>query len=255
MDKDSVIVFFWLTILLTIWIKYRAIKKGSMNKSGYKTLEITRAFNPAELHGHRCYIDDLTDYEYRIVKHLSRHLSPKDYYIFSNITVPSSVTVTSQTDHIIVSKYGIFVIENKDYTGWIFGHKNQKKWTQVVKGGKKFHFQNPLLQNFAHVSALKEQMPFLRRSFYSVIVFSEDSEFKTKMPSHVMHGENLVDYIESKKSELVSEGELLMAVGKLSMLCQTNQVTNEKHVENLEVVHSEGGLTPIPLSSHTRTSS
>lgn len=161
MDKDSVIVFFWLTILLTIWIKYRAIKKGSMNKSGYKTLEITRAFNPAELHGHRCYIDDLTDYEYRIVKHLSRHLSPKDYYIFSNITVPSSVTVTSQIDHIIVSKYGIFVIENKDYTGWIFGHKNQKKWTQVVKEGKSSTSRTPCYKTLPMFQPLKNKCLFL----------------------------------------------------------------------------------------------
>tara|TARA_B100001989_G_scaffold251380_1_gene230471 strand:- start:64 stop:894 length:831 start_codon:yes stop_codon:yes gene_type:complete len=268
MDQDFFISVLW--IIFFVWI-YKKIKNRKKRNpySETESLDIKRRLSEAqsirsnhtakwstdtgisnnEMHGHRCYIDDLTSYEYLLVKHLAEHLDPKEYYIFNNITIPSSVTVTTQIDHIIVSKYGIFVIENKDYSGWIFGHKNQKKWTQTL-WGKKSHFQNPILQNFAHVSALKEHMPFLKKSFYSVIVFSEESEFKTEMPPSVMHGDDLVDYIESKKKEIVSEGELLMAIGKLSVLCQT-QVTAEQHAENLEVIHSGEGLTPIPLSTQT----
>lgn len=264
MEHALFAAIFWILIFVLIYRKIKAHMRSGRGYPETKSLEIKKRFNHTqnvktssntrwstetntrELHGHRCYIDELTSYEYALVKHLAEHLDPRDYYIFNNITVPSSVTVTSQIDHIIVSKYGIFVIENKDFSGWIFGHKNQKKWTQVVKGGEKFHFQNPILQNFAHVSALKEQMPFLRKSFYSVIVFSENSEFKTEMPPHVMHGEDLIDYILSKKNVLVSEGEILMAIGKLSVLCQTIQVTNKQHVDNLKTLHS---LTPIPLCS------
>lgn len=262
MDQALFVTIFWIVIFVFIYKRIKArkrstygyfgIKKRSENTQNVKSSSRSRQSTettPGKLHGHRCYLDELTSYEYALVTHLAEHLDPRDYYIFNNITVPSSITVTSQIDHIIVSKYGIFVIENKDFSGWIFGHKNQKKWTQVVKGGGKFYFQNPILQNFAHVSALKEQMPFLRKSFYSVIAFSENSEFKTEMPPHVMHGEDIVDYILSKKDILVSEGEILMAIGKLSVLCQTIQVTNEQHVDNLKVVHSEGVLTPIPLSS------
>jgi len=68
-----------------------------------------------------------------------------------------------------------------------------------------------------------------------------------------MHGKDFVDYIQSKKDILLSEGEILMTIGKLSILCQTKQVTNEQHVKNLNMIHSKQGLTPIPLNSYPKT--
>jgi len=189
MVQDFFMIIFWIVIFVFIYKKINAnrnkiyyspkvenlttkTEQNTQNVNLLNTSKWSVETTNRELHGHRCYLDKLTSYEYALVKNLAEYLDPNDYYIFNNITVPSVATITSQIDHIIVSKYGIFVIENKDYVGWIFGHKNQKRWTQVVKGGKKFHFQNPILQNFAHISALKEQMPFLKKSFYSIIVFS-----------------------------------------------------------------------------------
>ena len=34
-------------------------------------------------------------------------------------------TGTTQIDHILLSRFGVFVIETKDYTGWIFGSKTE----------------------------------------------------------------------------------------------------------------------------------
>lgn len=189
------------------------------------------------LHGHRCYIDDgVTDYELKIIKHLAKHLDPIDYYLFNNVTVSSSHTITTQIDHIVVSKYGIFVIENKDFSGWIFGNKDRKLWTQTLPG-KKSQFQNPIIQNFTHISALKEHLPFLKKVFYNIVVFSEESEFKTPMPPNVMYGRNLIHYMENKKRVIISEPELLMTIGKLSMLCQTCFNLKEEHMRNLELLH------------------
>lgn len=40
---------------------------------------------------------------------------PKDYFIINDVMVKTSDNKTHQIDHIIVSKYGIFVIETKQY--------------------------------------------------------------------------------------------------------------------------------------------
>ena len=47
---------------------------------------------------------------------------PKDQYIVLNNIMLRTVTGTTQIDHIVVSVYGIFVIETKNYKGWIFGN-------------------------------------------------------------------------------------------------------------------------------------
>lgn len=186
-------------------------------------------------HGHRCYVDnELTPAELDIVHILAANLSHREYFIFNNLMLPSTVLGTTQIDHVVVSRYGIFVIESKDYKGWIFANKNQKEWTQSMPRGYKYKFYNPILQNFAHISALREQLPFIKNRFFSAVVFSKSAEFKTAMPDGVMYTSELVDFIRTRKEPIFKEVELLVVIGKLSMLCQTIEVTPEEHVENVQ---------------------
>ena len=39
---------------------------------------------------------------------------------------------TTQIDHVVVSKYGLFTIETKNYRGKIYGDDARDKWTQVI---------------------------------------------------------------------------------------------------------------------------
>ena len=55
---------------------------------------------------------------------------------------------TTQIDHVFVSVFGVFVVETKNMSGWIFGSERDQDWTQVFPGGRKFKFQNPLRQNY-----------------------------------------------------------------------------------------------------------
>ncbi len=66
------------------------------------------------------------------------------YHRLNNITLPLDNGGSTQIDHVIVSRYGIFVIETKNYKGWIYGNEKQKQWTQAFANGSKYKFQNPL---------------------------------------------------------------------------------------------------------------
>jgi hypothetical protein len=46
--------------------------------------------------------------------------SEKTYHLIKNITIPADGG-TTQIDHIIVSPFGVFVVETKNMKGWIFG--------------------------------------------------------------------------------------------------------------------------------------
>ena len=58
-------------------------------------------------------------------------LNKDDYHLIKNVTLPTE-DGTTQIDHIIVSKYGIFVVETKNMKGWIFGSPNQPTWTRKI---------------------------------------------------------------------------------------------------------------------------
>jgi restriction system protein len=82
------------------------------------------------------------------------HLDDDVYHRIDNLIVPAS-NGTTQIDHVLVSVFGVFVIETKNIKGWIFGSPEQDKWTQVLFG-KKYHFQNPIKQNYRHTRCLSE---------------------------------------------------------------------------------------------------
>ena len=69
----------------------------------------------------------------------------KGYLILNDIMVYSD-NKTHQIDHIVISKFGIFVIEMKNYGGKIFGKENDKIWTQKI-GRKTNKLNNPIIQN------------------------------------------------------------------------------------------------------------
>lgn len=65
-------------------------------------------------------------------------LKKGDYKILNNIMIEVG-GLTHQIDHLVISKYGIFVIETKNYSGKIKGSEYSEKWTQSF-GKKKFFF-------------------------------------------------------------------------------------------------------------------
>jgi len=82
-------------------------------------------------------------------------LDPEHYSVLDDLLLPSlGHTNTTQIDHIVVSDFGIFCIETKSYSGWIFGNARQQHWTQVLYRYKK-KFYNPLRQNYAHIKAVE----------------------------------------------------------------------------------------------------
>ena len=90
---------------------------------------------------------------------LLKKLSSDNYIVLNNIMlnttgVDGANINTSQIDHVIVSKYGIFSIETKNYTGWITGSENGAKWTQTIYKTKN-QFMNPIRQNYGHVKAIE----------------------------------------------------------------------------------------------------
>jgi restriction system protein len=144
---------------------------------------------------------------------LSR-LNKDRYRVLKNLLIPS-ITGDGMTeiDHVVVSEHGIFVIETKNFTGWIFGREHDRKWTCSTFGNKR-QFLNPLKQNSLHVNSLAAFLGLPRSMFHSVVFFVGDATLKTPMPSNVLT-RGLIDYIEGKRAVLVSSEQVASAWGKL----------------------------------------
>ena len=84
---------------------------------------------------------------------------PKNYIIFSNITI-SHDDKESETDLIILGEKGVFIIEVKNHIGVINGKEQEHNWTQFKEtkfGGKYINpFFNPTKQVKTHVFRLSQ---------------------------------------------------------------------------------------------------
>ncbi len=167
---------------------------------------------------------------------LDYKLDPKVYKIVSNVIIPDN-DGTTQIDHVVVSKYGIFVIEVKNYNGWIFGKEKDPEWTQVIYK-KKNHFQNPLRQNYRHIKALTEFLKLEEKYFHSVVFFPGDSKFKTKIPANALTS-NLSGYVKVFNRPILSPDTEKRVTETLYDISQNPTISKKEHVETLKKEHEE----------------
>jgi hypothetical protein len=164
---------------------------------------------------------------------LLRHFRAPDYHLMNHLTLRMD-DGTTQVDHVLVSRFGVFVIETKDYSGWIFANERDAKWTQV-RFRVKHRFQNPIRQNYRHILAVQALLEFVPRdAIRSVVVFCGNAEFKTEQPSGVVRVEELVDHLRRSSTPLMPLALMQQAVGRLEMArLAISGETDVEHVENL----------------------
>jgi hypothetical protein len=157
-----------------------------------------------------------------------------DYHLMNHITLQMK-DGTTQIDHILVSRFGVFVIETKDYKGWIFANATQASWTQVLFKFK-FRFQNPVFQNIRHVRAVQGLLDFLPPgAIKSAVVFTGEAEFKTSTPEGVFSISELIEYLRDQTAEVMSANRVQFCVGRIETArLAISRQTDVEHVQSIE---------------------
>jgi len=179
----------------------------------------------------------------------SAALDKSVYRSMKNVTLPTDDGST-QIDHVVVSPYGIFVIETKNMKGWIFGGERQKVWTQQIFR-EKHTFQNPLRQNYKHIKALHELLGVDEKDLHSVIVFTGDCKFKTKMPENVFRNVSYTRYIKSFGDTIFSDAQVDEMVHAIETARKKpglkTHIEHVNHLKQKSVLRSVEKESPDPL--------
>jgi hypothetical protein len=132
-----------------------------------------------------------------------------------------------------VAVTGIFVIESKDYSGWIFGGPEQSQWTQVIYKVKN-RFKNPVHQNYGHVKALQSLFSLPEDNFMSVVVFTGNAEFKSDLGPNVVQCDQLIDFLKQQRPVLFDKRKIAYIVGRIEMKRRRWSLeTDEYHLESI----------------------
>lgn len=157
---------------------------------------------------------------------------PDEEYITLHDIMLKTPKGTAQIDHIVISVYGIFAIETKNYSGWIFGKETDQYWTQTL-GKEKHRFYNPIRQNYGHIKALELLLdPLGRLLFISIVAFPGNCELKTK-PSGVVYYGNLISEIKQYKECVLTKSQITRIAATISNANITKKDIRKQHVSNI----------------------
>ena len=168
-------------------------------------------------------------------KDVSRRLDklPESEYTTFNDVLIKNEYGTIQIDHIIVSKYGIFVVETKNYAGWIMGGENAHEWIQNIYG-EKHYFRNPIQQNYGHVRGLMRILDMPANFFVPIVTFSERADIKVQTTKNVIYYSNLKNTILQYQDIILSPIQVSTVIRTIERLnVSDSEEAREEHVENI----------------------
>ena len=139
----------------------------------------------------------------KTVKKELEKLSIDEYKVLNDVMLKVD-DETCQIDHLIISKYGIFVIETKGYYGVITGDQYKDNWTQKMYGKKKKQINNPIRQNYFHIKILEKVLDMDENKFIPIICFLCTSKLRIRTKNaNVLFYTGIKNFILNKKDVII----------------------------------------------------
>ena len=150
---------------------------------------------------------------------------PEEFDVFNNVVFQYRDRST-QIDHIVVSPYGLYVIETKNMAGPIYGSENNEFWSEYLPEtryrNKEYRFRNPIWQNDGHIKALRAVLQDNVVPIYGIIVFPKGTELNVNTTRKVTTWDQLYHTIV-RYDEVVMDSD---TVAKYSALIGEANVTD-----------------------------
>lgn len=177
--------------------------------------------------------------EYRTSRVLEK--APFECRYLYNCYIPLSFQIENKTelDMVMISAKGIYVIENKNYSGWIFGDERSQKWCQVL-GKKKFFFYNPIQQNRNHIKNLEAFLEVGADKYVSVVIFNTNDGLKKinveSDKTFVLRHKEVKNFIniQQEKEDCLSHEEIEDIYDRLLPGTQLSDEEKRIHIKRLQ---------------------
>ena len=156
-------------------------------------------------------------------------LPSSEYSVINDITIQNK-NGSTQIDHVIISVYGVFVIETKNYSGWIMGGERSDQWIKNMYGHK-YYFYNPIKQNYGHISALARTLLIPKNNFVSIVAFPYKADIKVHTSEHVIYFQEIIPTILSYTTKRFSISEVDKMTNQLLSLQSDSKEQKKEHAQ------------------------
>lgn len=162
-----------------------------------------------------------------------KFLNTSNYKVINNIVLKTGEK-TTQIDHLVISDFGIFVIETKNYKGWILGNEYSYYWTQVIYKRRE-RLYNPIKQNLGHIKALKNCLvDYPNLKYVSIVVFLSKATLKVHTTTPVVYSHQLRKTIKRYSDRNLTATEKEAIFKKISANNLIDTYDKRKHVQSIK---------------------
>lgn len=173
--------------------------------------------------------------------------------ILRNVYIPKENGETSEIDLLFITNRGIFVIESKNYSGWIFGDEKSTFWTVMLPNKEKNRFYNPIKQNKSHIFWLHQYLQ-ADVPLFSIIVFSNRCTLKKLTVEStdvtVIQREQLYTTVKktyNSASDYFNKETLDYMKSKLRALTEVDKTIKDAHIKDIKQKYS----SPNQMTDHS----
>ena len=156
-----------------------------------------------------------------------------EQYVINNLLFQIESGKSCQIDHILINKFGIWIIETKNYAGSIYGQENQREWTQVLGfGNEKHKLYNPIKQNATHIYHLSKYLK-VKNIFQNVVVFLSRADISNIVSDYVYSIYELQS-IKNRATDIsLSVEKMEYYYKRLLELKNSATISEDEHIENI----------------------
>jgi hypothetical protein len=148
--------------------------------------------------------------ERRVRRILAVGLERSRYTVFNDLLVPFGGG-TVRIDHVVVSKFGIFVLESEYAPGVVAGTAVQERWKRK-RLGRIHRLDNPVHRNRVQAEALAAALDFPMTVFEPVVVLVGMSAFREPQPAQVVAPEKLLARLRRASQPKLDDGQVARAL-------------------------------------------
>lgn len=167
-------------------------------------------------------------------------LECEEYQVFNDLLLRNG-NYTTQIDHIILSRYGVFVIETKNVHGKVYGSGNAEFWKQYLPdwGYKRYgitqehQLRNPIWQNAGHIKTLRRLVFDNDIPIYGIVVFPYDTDLYVTAEQQVLKMWQVVPYVKRFRDRVLSAEQVGFYRRRILEVISTAESDRKQHLDNV----------------------
>ena len=163
-----------------------------------------------------------------------------DYKVFNDLLLTDG-QYTTQIDHLVLSRFGVFVIETKNVHGKIYGSEQAEYWKQYLPdwGYKRYGYtqehkmRNPIWQNEGHIKSLRRLVFGNDVPIEGIVVFPDGTDLRGTVDHPVLRMGDVVLFIKSFRNEVLNTEQIESYRQRLLSIISTSQLDRQRHIDNV----------------------